>query len=61
MRANILRDQLYAIAVVISFFNKFLAIGLFELNGAKKIRYMLLGLWHGSIKKMGKVNIFNKM
>jgi rhamnosyltransferase len=54
VRANALRDPLYAMAVCIYILKTFLTVGLFEADGHKKARFMLLGLWHGIIGKMGK-------
>lgn len=52
--ANALRDPLFCVAVFIYFFRAFLTVGMFESDRGRKARFMLRGLWHGIIRKMGK-------
>jgi len=54
LRTNALRDPLYAMAVCIYILKTLLTVGLFEADGRRKARFMLLGLWNGVIRKMGK-------
>lgn len=54
IRANWFRDPFYVAAVLFYLLKRFLIVGLFEKDGRQKNRLMLMGFWHGIIKRMGK-------